>query len=391
MSTAPSPYSRQANFVSYEASNPTTPKRGVDLDAEFNALRTTVNAVLNRLNEIQRDDGGIGNRVVHPDAFTSDALLLLGAGINPRGSWVTATGYTYRDLVNQGGNSYIALVDHVAGVFSTDLAQGKWQQVSSSPVAALIPFSPAGTIAATNVQAALQELDGDIQTKQAADPTLTAFAALTIGTNTLIYGNGPDAFAQSTLTALGRTLLAAGTAGDMRTVLELIKGTAAGNVVALNGSAQLPAVDGSLLTGVIPAASSVGATQLADTLNLSGKTITLPPALTTVFSKEYVSAEQTISNAGGATLAHGLSVAPKFIQVRLVCKTAENGYSINDEVIWGTTYQGSDRGVAVALDATNIIYKYINGATPFSYFNKSTGATTPLTNANWRMVIRAWA
>ncbi|HTD72141.1 MAG TPA: hypothetical protein VK652_01335, partial [Steroidobacteraceae bacterium] len=36
---------------------------------------------------------------------------------------------------------------------------------------------PAGTIAATDVQGALAELDGDIAGKQAADATLTALAA----------------------------------------------------------------------------------------------------------------------------------------------------------------------------------------------------------------------
>lgn len=390
MSTAPAPYSRQANFVSYEASNPTTPKRGSDLDGEFNAVRTTLNAALNRLAEIQRDDGLLANASVHPSALTPEVTALMGAGINPRGAWVTATIYSLRDLVTQSGTIYVCVTEHVAGTFSSDLALGRWQALTASAVASATAFAPSGTIAATNVQAAIQELDGDIQTKQPLDATLTAFAALTIGANKIIYGNGPDTFAQSDLTALGRTLLACVAAADMRVVLELIKGTSPGNVVALDGSSRLPAVDGSQLTGVVPANGSVGENQLASTLNLSSKTVILPPSLAAAFTAGYASAEQTISQAGSGTLAHGLGAKPTLVQIVLVCKTAEHDYSINDEVVWSSVAQSTFKGVGVTVDATNLAYRYANTASPFSYVHKTTGASVALTNSSWRMVVRAW-
>lgn len=109
------------------------------------------------------------------------------------------------------------------------------------------------------------------------------------------------------------------------------------------------------------------------------------------FTRVFTSSQQTISNAGGATLAHGLTVAPAMIEVFLVCITAELGYSIGETIVWGTFWQSQERGLAVSFDSTNINYRYVAQATPFSYVHKTTGASAALTNANWRVVIRAWA
>lgn len=57
--------------------------------------------------------------------------------------------------------------------------------------------------------------------KQAADPTLTALAALVTAENKLIYATGADAFATADLTVFARTLLAALNASAARTTLGL--------------------------------------------------------------------------------------------------------------------------------------------------------------------------
>lgn len=58
--------------------------------------------------------------------------------------------------------------------------------------ATAISFTPAGAIAAITVQAAIEELDTE---KQPIDATLTALAGLTVAQGDLIYGTGSDAFA----------------------------------------------------------------------------------------------------------------------------------------------------------------------------------------------------
>ncbi len=51
----PTDYDRQVNFTDFEILNPGDPPRGVDLDAEFNAVQQAVDETQDRLGLIQRD------------------------------------------------------------------------------------------------------------------------------------------------------------------------------------------------------------------------------------------------------------------------------------------------------------------------------------------------
>jgi len=117
--------------------------------------------------------------------------------------------------------------------------------------------------------------------------------------------------------------------------------------------------------------------------------------LTSPFSTSYTSPEQTITSAGALTLAHGLGVMPSLIQSRLVCKTAELGYSIGDEVIIASAHDGvssaDNVGMSATLDSTNISIRYGSLVAAFAILNKTTGAGANITNANWKLVVRAWA
>jgi hypothetical protein len=111
-------------------------------------------------------------------------------------------------------------------------------------------------------------------------------------------------------------------------------------------------------------------------------------------TKAYESAEQTVTSAGTLTLAHGLGVEPLFVTAELVCKTTEAGYSVNDVVqipVGGIEQLSKTSMAAFSKDATNVSVRYGSDANTFTILNKSTGALVALTNANWRMIVRAFA
>lgn len=117
-----------------------------------------------------------------------------------------------------------------------------------------------------------------------------------------------------------------------------------------------------------------------------------------VLTHAYESTEQTITSAGSLTLPHSLPSPPKLIQYALVCKTAEVGYSINDVLDIQAGYPGSagsaNKGLGVTYDATNINIRFGGGGGStevFSIPHKTTGIFTALTNANWKLIVRAWS
>lgn len=116
-------------------------------------------------------------------------------------------------------------------------------------------------------------------------------------------------------------------------------------------------------------------------------------ALGILFTKEYVSGEQSIAAGGTATTAHGLGVIPKLVYLSLVCKVAEYGYAVGQEVpLTGNILVGIDAGTNFgaqsAWDATNVTVKY--GNVGVGVLNLTTGQGVQVTNTSWRLIIRAW-
>ena len=95
-----------------------------------------------------------------------------------------------------------------------------------------------------------------LDAKQASDAELTAIAGLTSAADKGIQFTGSGTAATYDLTAAGKALLDDADASAQRTTLglgtsaTLNVGTSANNVVQLDGSARLPAVDGSQLTNI---------------------------------------------------------------------------------------------------------------------------------------------
>lgn len=140
------------------------------------------------------------------------------------------------------------------------------------------------------------------------------------------------------------------------------------------------------------AQKTAGAANGVATLDSGGK---LTASQCPVFSKSFESAQQTITFgfAGLMTMAHGLGVKPRSIQLFLVNVTAELGYSVGDEVPiiasgdYAPTYS---LGSGVKYDATNVyVFFATSGVSIMPWNNANT--PTPFTAANWKLIVRAYA
>ena len=112
---------------------------------------------------------------------------------------------------------------------------------------------------------------------QAYDAGLASIAGLTTAADKVIYTTGSDTYAVTSFTAFGRSLVDDADAAAGRTTLGLgsaavlTAGTSANNAVQLDGSARLPAVDGSQLTN-LPAAGATAGFAVAMAIALQGLT-----------------------------------------------------------------------------------------------------------------------
>ena len=131
---------------------------------------------------------------------------------------------------------------------------------------------------------------------------------------------------------------------------------------------------------------------------LAGKRITLIYRLGSddceIKGEPYLSPEQAITSAGLITLTHNLGVKPSLIQMRIICRTVELNYAIGNELMIPMGHDGNDTtnnsGVSVTSDGTNIFIRYGLNANVFYGLDKTTGGTAALTNANWKVIMRAW-
>ena len=120
--------------------------------------------------------------------------------------------------------------------------------------------------------------------------------------------------------------------------------------------------------------------------------------ITSVLSASYDSGDQTISSGGGLSLTHSLGAKPKLVQFYAKCLTAENDYSIGDEIQLGgpgIVFVGAGSsacgGFVSVADATTVTVRFGNGAAnPIAALHKTSGALSTLTNANWAFVVRAY-
>ncbi|MDP3785148.1 MAG: hypothetical protein Q8R12_03705, partial [bacterium] len=117
---------------------------------------------------------------------------------------------------------------------------------------------------------------------------------------------------------------------------------------------------------------------------------------TPVFTKEFLSGEQTLTPGGNLVIAHGLNGMPKLIQLRLKNKTGDCGYSVGEEVLISESDETFDHAnLRVVPDTSNLFIRFgkwystgQGGAIPM--LHKDTGLRCDIAANSWRLIIHAW-
>lgn len=224
MAQAPE-YVRGESFIEYATAHPDAPLPPANLEAEFDDIKETTDALRVNAALIQRDDGKLQNQVVTTDSLSPQVAALFPSGtFLPRGLWQTATAYAARDIVEQGGGTYVCVTAHTSGTFATDKAAGKWMALSYIVTAFLLTLfddPDASTFLSTLGFSAFSKTLIDDADATAARATLdvhsiaeefsaiiTLLAAQYIAKGDQVFGTGFHGAATKTVGAAGTILMA---------------------------------------------------------------------------------------------------------------------------------------------------------------------------------------
>ena len=130
----PPSYNRGYDFSSFQTNNPDEALPATQLESEFDAIKTTIDAILVNLAILQRDDTALANQIVTPETFSEDALVLAKVSeFGIRGDWATGTVYAINDIVNYNSATYIAVAAHTASAaFGSD--SGHWVLLANAAI-----------------------------------------------------------------------------------------------------------------------------------------------------------------------------------------------------------------------------------------------------------------
>src|SRR6056300_1512141 len=169
----------------------------------------------------------------------TDGNFIVGNGTNfvPESGATARTSLGLGSIATQDANNVTITGGSVSGITDLAVADGGTGASTASD-------------ARTNLGVAI---GSDVQ---AYDAGLTSIAGLTTAADKIIYTTASDTYAVTDFTAFGRSLVDDADAAAGRTTLGLGTaatqdvGTSANNVVQLDGTGELPAVDGSQLTNI---------------------------------------------------------------------------------------------------------------------------------------------
>lgn len=144
----PIPYTPGFDYSAFEASNPTVPKPGAQLDNDFENIGQSIDSLVDSVTDIRRSDGQLQNGSVGVDALST--------GISPgfvlRGQWASGVQYIAADSVVYDDVFYRTVVAHTsAPADRPDLAPSIWVALFS--VGSLSGAMSAFTYDPQNIQA----------------------------------------------------------------------------------------------------------------------------------------------------------------------------------------------------------------------------------------------
>lgn len=124
--------------------------------------------------------------------------------------------------------------------------------------------------------------------------------------------------------------------------------------------------------------------------NALGSNLQVTENGTRVFSRNsaFVSPERSVAANTDVQEAHGLAGTPALVRVVLICKIAEYGYVVGEEVEMNFNFVSGGGQVGVSADSTNVYIEVGNNINLLNKLSKPNVAT--IAYEKWRWVIRAW-
>lgn len=321
----------------------------------------------------------------------AEAAAAIIAGFENKGAWLTATAYAVNNLAQESGTTYICLVAHTSGTFATDYSGGKWAIFAQKGAAGtgtgdMLSTNNLGDVANAATSRANLGL-GTAATKATGTTSGTVplweslpFNAVSDKSSGFTVGTGDRGKVFNCTATMTIALTAAATLAAGFTFA--VRNSSSGSVVLDPDSTET--IDESSTVTLSPGESCI--------VVCDGDEFYTIGSFSPVFSKEFISSQQTITLGGLLTLTHSLGAVPTLIQCKLKCISGpDSGWATNDEIFINNDFnqQNSGAGQSVYADATNVYVRFSNAA--YQTHNKSTGVPTNLTTANWKLIVRAWA
>lgn len=140
------------------------------------------------------------------------------------------------------------------------------------------------------------------------------------------------------------------------------------------------------IKGIVQLATSAEVQTGTDT----AKTPT-PSAIKTAFgfSKYFQSSNISFALDSNADVAHGLGTTPMWWFAYIQCTSAEDNWSVGDQIPITSLENTLNSGIIVAANSTNM--RYTIGTGTLSYLNRTAHNNASVTPASWVLVIKAWA